>query len=761
MPTHESRQQTATAFLQRNLDYVVFCGLFIFFSLHWFTGFKVLPWDAMDQFYPMSRFTVDTLRRGDLPWWNPYQYSGNPFFADPQSLIFTAFTPIGLLAGSSYTPAAFSAITLLHLLLGGMALIAYARTLDTSPLQRVVAAIVFAMAAVATSRLQHVPQIVTYAYLPIILLSIQHWMLHRTFWRWTGLTALLALFAVNPNQLTLLGGLALFVVVALHWLASKARRWVDLLWLALAALLALAIASPVLAAVAEFAGLSARSALSVADSQPSSFPLFVLTAFAFPGVVGIGGVEKALWMPNDLTENWLYVGAMPLLLLLVSRGTSHRLLMAGAAVSIAAFALFSLGTNSSLYPWLYNNVAGFNLFRRPADGAYVALLLTALLVLYAGPPRRLRPWRLLAAALATAVVVLLVAHLTGASAFAEVKNQFASYITNGAAVVMRYLLIGTALALVQRRYADGWASHPGAVAILALVMVVEVTAPARYREFVGVSRSWAPGQLYRNKLRTDESQDLRRLVDWLYAHGAGGERATVRFEAAHAPLGRAFPSAFGISNTLGYSPIRLRAYHDTIGAPEPWLPRTLTAVAPGYDSRWFQAFGLRYVSLSAHHLDAADSGDGLANLAKSLRAELIRSSGQRLLRIGNDELWQLPEPNPAVSLVATTALAELAPARHDPALGQCSLLSRTANSYAARCTVNAAATVLFSEVYYPGWYACVDGRKTTIGSAWGVLRSIPIEPGEHKIVMRFEPVPFWRRGHCDPLDFAQPSASGE
>ena len=58
---------------------------------------------------------------------------------------------------------------MLHVAAGGFALIAYAKAFPSSVLQRVVAALTFAMAGVATSRLQHVPQIVTYSYLAIIL----------------------------------------------------------------------------------------------------------------------------------------------------------------------------------------------------------------------------------------------------------------------------------------------------------------------------------------------------------------------------------------------------------------------------------------------------------------------------------------------------------------------------------------------------------------------------------------------------------------
>jgi hypothetical protein len=44
-----------------------------------------LIWDARDIFLPWRFFISDCLRNGVMPVWNPYQQSGYPFFADPQS----------------------------------------------------------------------------------------------------------------------------------------------------------------------------------------------------------------------------------------------------------------------------------------------------------------------------------------------------------------------------------------------------------------------------------------------------------------------------------------------------------------------------------------------------------------------------------------------------------------------------------------------------------------------------------------------------
>lgn len=47
--------------------------------------------------------------------------------------------------------------------------------------------------------------------------------------------------------------------------------------------------------------------------------------------------------------------------------------------------------------------------------------------------------------------------------------------------------------------------------------------------------------------------------------------------------------------------------------------------------------------------------------------------------------------------------------------------------------------LVFSEVYYPGWTATVDGRPTRLGRVNYILRAINIKPGSHKVVLSFFP----------------------
>ncbi len=47
--------------------------------------------------------------------------------------------------------------------------------------------------------------------------------------------------------------------------------------------------------------------------------------------------------------------------------------------------------------------------------------------------------------------------------------------------------------------------------------------------------------------------------------------------------------------------------------------------------------------------------------------------------------------------------------------------------------------VVFSEIYYPGWTATVDGKEVELGRVNYVLRALQIEAGEHEVVLSFFP----------------------
>lgn len=47
--------------------------------------------------------------------------------------------------------------------------------------------------------------------------------------------------------------------------------------------------------------------------------------------------------------------------------------------------------------------------------------------------------------------------------------------------------------------------------------------------------------------------------------------------------------------------------------------------------------------------------------------------------------------------------------------------------------------IVFSEVYYPGWTATVDGQNIELGRVNYILRALQVKPGKHEVVLDFHP----------------------
>jgi len=124
------RFRLPSAFARRHGDIVVVFVLFVLTVVaawDFLRGEIVVGPDAAIQFYPWYSFLGESLRSGDIPAWNPHQFSGTPFAADPLSgwtylpaMLLFAFLPL-VAAAKSYL--------FLHLLLAALFSYALARSL--------------------------------------------------------------------------------------------------------------------------------------------------------------------------------------------------------------------------------------------------------------------------------------------------------------------------------------------------------------------------------------------------------------------------------------------------------------------------------------------------------------------------------------------------------------------------------------------------------------------------------------------------------
>ncbi|HEX5958715.1 MAG TPA: hypothetical protein VFY92_08680, partial [Hyphomicrobiaceae bacterium] len=138
----------------------------------WLSGRVTIPWDAKAGFLPQIQFLAQSLATGESPFWTPFVFSGHPQIADPQSMVFSPPYLLLALFSAAPSPWAADATLLAMVLLGGVALMLWFRDLGWHWGGALIAALAFCYGASMAWRIQHIGQVLSLAYLPMVLLFL-------------------------------------------------------------------------------------------------------------------------------------------------------------------------------------------------------------------------------------------------------------------------------------------------------------------------------------------------------------------------------------------------------------------------------------------------------------------------------------------------------------------------------------------------------------------------------------------------------------
>lgn len=104
----------------------------------------------------------------------------------------------------------------------------------------------------------------------------------------------------------------------------------------------------------------------------------------------------------------------------------------------------------------------------------------------------------------------------------------------------------------------------------------------------------------------------------------------------------------------------------------------------------------------------------------------------------NEEIAALHKVNPKDVAVVDRKFQTEVPAATD-STGSIRLTSYQPNELKYTVQSGKGGVAVFSEIYYPGWKATIDGKEVQIGRADYILRAINIPAGKHELIMTFNP----------------------
>jgi hypothetical protein len=162
--------------------------------------------DHTDYFQPLRWYTATSLKAGHLPLWNPYNASGEPWLANPQTAVF--YPPAWLFVVLPFE-AAYMLYLALHLaLLGCGALLLFARRNSLGA--ALIGATALMLCGPTLSLLDVQNNLTTFAWLPLVL--------------WCGLTRANAMGSAAAIAMSFLAGEPFFAAIGALLFAVVRRR---------------------------------------------------------------------------------------------------------------------------------------------------------------------------------------------------------------------------------------------------------------------------------------------------------------------------------------------------------------------------------------------------------------------------------------------------------------------------------------------------------------------------------------------------------
>lgn len=715
-------------------------------------GGTLIGQDSATQFYPWYDYLGERLRAGDIPGWNPYQFAGAPFAADPQSgwtyvpamLIFTAFS----------LPVAAPVFLVFHLLLAGTATYWLARVLRLGVGGALVAGVAYELSGPVLGRSVCCPaafEVSTWA--PVALLGAEIAVRDRD---WTRRIAgwALAGFALSQGLAAWLGQgayyllLALGAFIAFRTLFSPAdagRRYVARVGdAALHGGMVLAIGFGLAAAgVLPRLKYIGRSNLAGGEYQGES-------AWA----ARIGGVTPKMVLDRFLDPNLHYPGTAVVILAVTA------LWLARGWFATRFFAIFGICALILATPWttplhalLYLLLPRFEELHKhwPERVAVVGYMAFALLAGAAVDALTRRPLPDRRVLMIAGAPVVAVAALPG---FGRVTPLLAVV-----AIVVAAALAGLVVRLGARSVR--WAVPMVLTTIIAADLLVgfhRIADQAPYGGFhrVDLGTYYAPSGAVAF-IRQQASADPGRYIGFDQSQRAiaDGQMVLYRYQFASPETGVLLVNnrgtLYGLEDAQGYNPVqprrfveymtalngRAQEYHDANVYPD------------GITSPLLDLLNIRYIIVPAdapenralyENLRAVYADDEVVVLEnpEALPQAWIVHDARQVAASDALSLLANREVDPRTTALLETEPPSLAPAAN-PAAERVAMTVSEPDRLRLTTSTDAPGLLMLSESYDPGWRAYIDGKPAEVLAGDYLLRAVPLPAGEHVVELRYEP----------------------
>jgi hypothetical protein len=665
--------------------------------------------DLIIAHWPSAEFIQRSLRlHGEIPLWNPNTLGGTPFAADPLSGLY--YPPLWLSLVLP-PPLAFNILFLLHLVLAGTGAYRLARKEGAGKTGALLAGIAFGGLPKLTAHAAsgHLTLVLAVSWTPWLLMAVRRAARERSLRGWSLAGVMTGMiFLTDPRWAvpSALAAAAYAFVSGSRTVPSESRRAMFFRWAKHSVVFgcfAAGVSAVLALPMTEFVLLSTRAGLSGTDGAVLSLPFASLIGLVFGG---LGGLLEWVVYPGAAVLLLVLLAALiniprplPPLPAFAGRGGRGEGDGGEAAFWVAVFCLslfLSLGSNIPGLAALMNAVPGLNLLRVPPRWMFLAGL--ALAMLASRGLKRLGEMKEGRGVLRKTGFFLAAGGFSLA-AVAGAMGLPAALWQDGLVWGVLGLIIFFGCSSV------GWAPW-GNAALIGLALVDLAIADARMVD---------PHPL--DPITDGVEQAAAVMAD---------DARNYRVYSPSFSIPQLVAVRYGLRTLDGVDPLMLQSTAGVVsaaaGVPVEAYAVTLPAFATGHPES-----DNRDAALQLERL-------GLLNVGYIASAFDLPYA---MLSLGREAGGVIVYTN---LLAAPRAWVAESPENWEYALNgrRTQIVAESPN----RMTLSAVGPglLVISEAAYPAWRATVDGDPAEILTVGGWWRAVEIGPGEHAVVMYYDPI---------------------
>ncbi len=303
--------------------------------------------DVPSFIYPMQTYAVETLKKGQLPLWNPLILGGVPLLANFQS---APFSPTNFIYFIFDKVTAWGIQVILQHFLAALFAYFLLRHWKVSKLGSVFGGIVYAFSGYNLIWSQWNGHALTASFIPLSLFLVDKWLLESRWYWGLSLSVVILMFFISgyPQTIIYMG-----VAVSILWLVRvwREKRWFGkTFFLAVFLILGVGLASPQILPGWDLLKNSQR----VAELHPYEWaflPWRKFVTFLAPDFYGNHATGN-YWGPQDYTSNTGFVGvvAFSLALFVLHQIRKSKEVLFGVLLVVFALVL-AFPTPVSIFLW--------------------------------------------------------------------------------------------------------------------------------------------------------------------------------------------------------------------------------------------------------------------------------------------------------------------------------------------------------------------------------------------------------------------------